>query len=118
MKYMKQLTILLGITFLGEGLYALLPLPVPASIYGLLLLTLALGFGVLKLEQVEETADFLVQIMPLTFIPAAAGLIPAWPLLREFLWPIAAIIVITTVLTMGITGSVTQLVMNRGEEKK
>ena len=118
MKYIGQLTIILGATFLGELLYALLPLPVPAGIYGLLLLVLALAFRLIRLEQVEETGDFLVQIMPVTFIPAAAGLIPAWPLLWEFLLPIVTVILVTTLLTFGVTGKVTEYILNREEKKK
>lgn len=118
MKYIKQLAIILGAAFLGEALYALLPLPIPASIYGLLILALGLALKVIRLEQVEETADFLIQIMPLMFIPAAAGLIPAWPLLRGFLAPILTIVLITTLATMGVTGKVTEFVMSREARRK
>ena len=64
MKYLRQFCIILLISALGEGLHILLPLPVPASVYGLVLMLGTLTSGILKLEQVEDAADFLVEIMP------------------------------------------------------
>ena len=78
MKYLKQFGIILGLSLLGELLNYLIPLPVPASIYGLVLMFLCLHFKVIKLGDVKETAVFLIEIMPLMFIPAAVGLVNAW----------------------------------------
>ena len=75
MKYLRQFCIILLISALGEGLHILLPLPVPASVYGLVLMLGALTSGILKLEQVEDAADFLVEIMPVMFVPAGVGLL-------------------------------------------
>lgn len=113
MKYMKQFSIIIGISFLGELLKVFLPFPIPASIYGLLLMFTALCTGVLKLEQVEGTADFLVEIMPLMFIPAGVGLMKEWDALAEIWLPFALTIVITTVVVMAVTGRVTQRMMRR-----
>ena len=64
MKHLKQFLIILLFSFLGEGLKALLPLPVPASIYGLVLLFAALELGIIKLSAVEDAGKFLIEIMP------------------------------------------------------
>lgn len=108
-------------TFLGEMLYQLLPFPVPASIYGLILMLLALSTKVVKLEQVKVAADFLIEIMPPMFIPAAVGLLVVWPELKKVLLPVLVITVVSTVLVMGITGRIAQNVMvwkRRKEEKR
>ncbi len=115
MRYIKQFLIILGISFLGEGLHHLLPIPVPASIYGLVILFMLLTTGVLKLGQVEETADFLLQIMPVMFIPAAVGIIDSWDVLRPVLLPVVLITVLTTVLVMIVTGRITQWCLHRGK---
>ena len=60
MKYLKQFGIILGLSLLGELLNYLIPLPVPASIYGLVLMFLCLHFKVIKLGDVKETAVFLM----------------------------------------------------------
>ena len=56
----------------------MLPLPVPASVYGLVLLLAALTTGIVKLEQVKETGTYLTGIFPLLFVPAAAGIMELW----------------------------------------
>ena len=117
MKYLRQFCIILLISALGEGLHILLPLPVPASVYGLVLMLGALTSGILKLEQVEDAADFLVEIMPVMFIPAAVGLLNAWDVLRPVVVPVVVVTVATTVLVMGVTGQVTQRVI-RWERKR
>ena len=72
MKYVKQFAMILLVSFAGELLNYLLPLPVPASIYGLVLMLVCLLTGIIKLDAVRDTACFLIEIMPLMFIPAAA----------------------------------------------
>lgn len=116
MKYLKQFLLILLISFLGEGLHVLLPLPVPASVYGLVLMLAGLILGVIKLEQVEEASTFLVEIMPVMFIPAGVGLLTAWDALKPVCVPIVLITVLTTVLVMGVTGWVSQVIIRK--EKK
>ena len=113
MKYVRQFLIILLISALGEGLYALLPLPIPASVYGLILMLTALMTGILKLEQVKEAADFLIEIMPVMFIPAGVGLLTAWGALKPIWLPIAVITAATTVIVMVVTGRVTQAVIRK-----
>ena len=116
MKYLKQFGIILGISFIGEALHHFLPLPVPGSIYGIVILFLALVSGVLKVNQIKETSAFLIEIMPAMFIPAAVGLIDVWDLL-ESKWPVyLLIIVVSTILVMTVSGLITQAVI--GKEKQ
>ena len=116
MKQVKEFGIILAFSFAGEILHAVLPLPVPASIYGIVLLFTALQTGRLKLEAVEGTGKFLVGIMPLMFIPAATGLMTSWGIIRAKLFAYLAIAVITTVLVMVVSGRVTQFFLRRGKE--
>ena len=91
MRFIKQLLIILGVTFAGEALHFLLPLPVPASIYGLVLMLLCLCFKVFPLRAVEETGDFLIDLMPALFIPATVGVMAAWDVLQPVLLQVALI---------------------------
>lgn len=113
MKFLRQFCIILFVSFLGEVLHVVIPLPVPASVYGLVLMLLALCTGTLRTEQVNEAADFLIEIMPVMFIPAAVGLLDAWPALQPVCLPVIAITVITTVVVMAVTGRVTQRLIRR-----
>ena len=116
MKYFRQFFLILAISFAGEILHMVLPLPVPASIYGLVLMLLALVTGIVKIEQVKDTAVFL--IMPVMFIPAAVGLLDSWSVLRPTIVPVIVITVLTTIIVMVVTGRVTQNVIRKGREKE
>ena len=118
MKYVKQFWIILLFCALGEGFRVLLPLPIPASVYGLILLLVALLTGSIKLERVEETADFLVEIMPVMFIPAGVGLLTAWGVLQPIWLPVVVITILTTVIVMVVTGRVTQFVIRKDRRKE
>lgn len=91
---------------------------VPASIYGLVLMLLALVTGIVKIEQVKDTAVFLIEIMPVMFIPAAVGLLDSWSVLRPTIVPVIVITVLTTIIVMVVTGRVTQNVIRKGREKE
>lgn len=108
MKYVKQIGIIGGITFAGELLNYLLPLPVPASVYGMILLFLALCMRFVKEEQIKETADFLLVLMPVMFTGPSVGVIENYASISQGLLGFAVIIVITTAAIMGVTGAVTQ----------
>lgn len=117
MKLLGQFGIILGITFIGEALHTLIPLPIPASIYGLLIMLLCLCTKAIKLEQVQTAANFLVEIMPPMFIPASVGIIAVWTDLRPILTPAAVIMAASTVIVMVCTGRVSQAVI-RAKEKE
>lgn len=117
MKYIMQFLRILAFCFLGEVLHALLPLPIPASIYGLALLLAALKLGLVRLEQVKEAAGFLVAVFPLLFVPGAAGIMELGPLLARIWLPAVLAIALVTVLVMAAAGRVTQAVSRRKEAR-
>ena len=116
MKLLYQFGVILAVTFVGELLYALLPLPIPASSYGLIVMLICLGTKVVKLSQVKIAADFLIDIMPPMFIPAAVGLIVVWGDLKEILIPVVVITCLSTVIVMVCTGKVTQTLIRRKQK--
>ena len=95
----------------------MIPAPVPASIYGMVILFVCLCTKVVKLDDVKDTGMFLIEIMPLMFIPAGAGLIDAWDALRPICVQIVVIMVVSTIVVMIVSGHVTQFVMRRGKKK-
>lgn len=118
MKYIKQFLIILLIAFAGELLNTLLPLPIPASIYGIFILFLCLKFHVIPIHAIRETSIFLVEIMPLLFIPAAVGVLNSWEIIQAQWFPYLIITLASTVIVMVISGRVTQTVIRLGKEKK
>lgn len=113
MKFLRQFMIILLLSFLGEVLKMFIPLPIPASVYGLVLMLLCLVTGILKTSQVKEAAFFLIEIMPVMFIPAAAGLIDSWKVLQTLLLPILVITVVITIFVMVVTGKIAQMIAQK-----
>ena len=118
MKYIKQCFIILIISFIGEGLKYLLPLPIPASIYGMVLLFTGLMTGLIKLEAVTEVGTFLIEIMPLMFIPAGVGLMTSWGTLKAIIVPVSIITVLTNITVMVATGRVSQGIIRKSRGNK
>lgn len=119
MKYLKQIGIILAISFIGEILHALIPLPIPAGIYGIVILFLALETRFLKLDAVRDVSLFLIEIMPVMFIPSAVGLMTAWGIIKDNWLVYIIITVVTTLLVMVVSGWVTQLIIRKtGKSEK
>lgn len=117
MKYLKQFSIILAISCLGELLSLWIPAPIPGSIYGIVLLFLGLVTKVIPIHAVKETGHFLVEIMPVMFIPAAAGVLESWELIASSWLQYGLLTIVTTVAVMGVAGRVTQLFTGKGEKK-
>lgn len=111
MKYLKQVAILFAFTFISEILNRIIPLPIPASIYGLVLLFLCLEFKIIKIDQIKDTADFLLAILPIMFVPSSVGFIKALPLMEQYGIQFFVIGVSTTFMVMIVSGLVTQLIL-------
>ncbi|MBR2811635.1 MAG: CidA/LrgA family protein [Solobacterium sp.] len=113
MKLLKQFGIILLVTCVGEIIHSLLPLPIPGSIYGLVLMFVLLCTKVIKLEHVRSAAGFLIEIMPVMFIPAAVGLIDSWDQLQPILIPTVVIVLSSTVIVMVLTGLTAQFIIKK-----
>ena len=97
MKYVHQFLIIMTISFIGELLGLLLPLPIPASVYGLAIMLICLFTRVIKLNQIEEVADWLILII------------------KELL-VIGIVTLISTIVVMIVTGKVAQVIIERKED--
>lgn len=118
MKYVRQMAVILGFSFLGELCRFLIPLPIPASIYGMVLLFAALALKLVPGEWVKDTGGFLVAILPLLFVTSAVGLLGCIGVVAENAAALVVIILVSTVVTFGVAGIVTQLLMKTKGEKK
>ena len=117
MKFIKQFGIILAISFIGEIMHYLIPLPVPASIYGLVLMLLCLHFGIVHIDSVKDSGKFLIEIMPLMFIPAAVGLIESWKTIGSKIGTYLIITVLSTIFVMIVAGHTTQAFIRFSKSK-
>lgn len=118
MKWLKQFGIILVVSFLGEILGEVIPLPIPASIYGIVILFLCLKLQWIPYESVRETGAFLIEIMPLMFIPAAVGLLESWEVIQPAWLQYIVMTVLSTFVVMIVSGRVTQAVIRRKKRKE
>lgn len=114
MKYIKEFCIILLFSLIGEICSNLLPFPIPASIYGMILLLLALFLKLVKVESVDKTGSLLVSLLPLFLVVPTVGILAHWDLIRSHLVEIVVIIVVTTCLTFGAAGLLTKLFRKGG----
>ncbi len=117
-KYIYQMGIIGGISFIAEALYVLLPFPVPASVYGLIILLVLLLTGVVKPGQVADVADWLLKIMPLLFIGPSVGLIKAADAVKGQILPLIVMCVLSTVGVMAVTSVTAQCLIRRKKGKE
>lgn len=118
MRYLRQFSIILFISLIGEIIHLFISLPIPASIYGLLLMLFGLKTKLIPLNAVEDASMFLIEIMPVMFIPAAVGLLDSWGILGSMLVPFIVITLVSTILVMVITGRVTQFFIRMDKKGK
>lgn len=120
MKYMKQIFIIVGITMVGEVFNACLPLPIPAGVYGLFLMLIGLCTGIIKVSDVEDVGNFLLDLMPMMFIPVSVGLLDSFQAMKAVFIPLVVISAVSTVIVMVVTGKMTEFIIRmmrkRGEK--
>ena len=112
MKYIPQFLYILSFSFIGEVLQAVVPLPIPAAIYGLVLLLLALASGLLKTSQVEDAANWLISIMPILYVPICVKILEYWGVISQNVAAITIITAASTFLVFAVSGLVTQWLQN------
>lgn len=113
MKYLRQTLLIFLFTFLGELLHYLIPMPIPASIYGMVLLFSALALKIVPVKAVADVGGFLTSLLPLLFVAPTVSLVDYWSLISDDIIPILSIILLSTVLVFAVSGRVTQWLVSR-----
>ena len=111
MTYIRQFAVIITVCFIGEVLQKYIPLPVPASIWGLLLMFVSLRTKIFPLKAVDTTSDFILAIMPLLFVPSTVALITTGSTLKKYGIQFLIIGVVSTIVVFGVTGIVTQAII-------
>ncbi|MCK8058442.1 MULTISPECIES: CidA/LrgA family protein [unclassified Fusibacter] len=108
MKILRQLCIILGICILGELISSSLPFPIPGNILGMIIMLMLLTSKIVKKQQVEDVAEFLLSHLAVFFIPAGVGLINVTNIIGKDLLSIISIIILSTIIVMATTGLAVQ----------
>jgi len=104
MEYLMQFAVIAAVYFLGETVSFLIPLPIPGTVYGLVLMFVFLCTGLIKLKRVEKAADFLLNIMPILFVPGSAAVLEYMDVVAGAAWKIFVICMASTFITLAVTG--------------
>ena len=113
----KSFIILFVISCIGEIMHTYIDLPIPASVYGVIILFLSLWGKVIPLEWVESGADMLIAIMPLLFVPSVVKLVTLKELIMDNLFTLLIIIATSSVVVMVVTGKVSQWMIKRKDDE-
>ena len=116
MKYLKQFTLIALVSFFGEVLAYYIPLMIPSSVYGLVIMFILLCSGLLKKEDVKDASSFLLSIMSVMFIPSAVGILNMFSQMKSMVLPLFVITALTTFLVMGVSGKVCDLMLGRKDD--
>ena len=118
MKHLTQIVLIAAVSLLGELLHFLIPLPIPGSIYGLIIMFLLLLTGVIRVAQVKDVGDWLLTLMPIMFIGPTVGLIVTFDSYKDFLIPLGIVATVTTIIVMAVSGTVAQRLIVHTEKKE
>lgn len=121
MKIIKQIGIIFTVCWVSLVIEKILPFAFPASVIGMILLLICLMAGILKMEHIQEKADFLLENMAFFFIPAGVSIINYFDVLKNSVIQLIVICVVSTVVTFAVTAytvTLTIRLMNRRKEEK
>lgn len=121
MKIIKQIGIIFTVCWVSLVIEKILPFAFPASVIGMILLLICLMAGILKMEHIQEKADFLLENMAFFFIPAGVSIINYFDVLKNSVIQLIVICVVSTVVTFAVTAytvTFTIHLMNRRKEEK
>jgi len=117
MKILKELTIVLLITFLGEVLSRGLSLPLPGTVVGMLLLLICLLLKVIKVDSLQSISTYMLDNLAFFFLPAGVGIISSFDLLKGNTIKILFIIFISTFVVLVVTGYTVQVLISLQKKK-
>lgn len=118
MKLFREALIILCIYLLGEIISNLLGLPIPGNILGMIILFILLYTKVVKLEQISNVTNFLLNHLAFFFIPAGVGLMSSVGIIKATWLQLSIICVVSTIVIIGITGTIVQFVAERKESNE
>ncbi|MBQ3037972.1 MAG: CidA/LrgA family protein [Clostridia bacterium] len=115
MQFLLRFLIIALVSFAGELLNYLIPLSVPGSIYGFIIMFILLLTKVIKLDYIKPVSDFLLNVMPVTFIAPGVALITVLSELESILLPLLITVTLSTAVVMGVVGIVVEKIVKRGD---
>lgn len=118
MKFFRESILILVIYFAGELISKLLNIPLPGNIIGMILLFLLLTTNVIKVEKVENLANFFLDHLAFFFIPASVGLMTSFASLKGSISKIIILCILTTIIVISVTGVTVEFICKNKSTNK
>lgn len=118
MRILRQVGLIILICLICEGISSVLPFPFPGSVLAMLVMLLLFCTKILKPEQIKETSDFLLGHMMLVFLPSFVSIVNYFDVLKVIWVKFAIIIIVSTIVTFLVAGTVVTLVTNLQDRAK
>lgn len=113
MKLFREALIIFGIYLLGELISSLLHLPIPGNILGMIILFILLCTKVVKVDNISNVTNFLLDHLSFFFIPAGVGLMTSIGIIKSTWWQLLVVCISTTIIIIGVTGIIIQGILKR-----
>lgn len=108
-QYLRAFALIYLCLFAGNAISALLPLAIPGSIIGMLILFALLASQILPAPWVKPGCHLMIRYMALLFVPIGVGVMNYYDLLSKQFGPIVVSCLISTLVVMLVVGFSTQL---------
>ncbi|MGV3026260.1 CidA/LrgA family protein [Clostridium thermobutyricum] len=118
MKLFREALIILILYIIGEVITAVTHVPIPGNIIAMILLFIALCLKIIKLEQINTISNFFLDHLAFFFLPAGVAVMNSFGLIKANIVQILIVCLVTTAITMTITGLVVQAIANKMDKKK
>lgn len=102
--FLQQAFIFAIIMLISNGIAYISPIPLPASVIGMVILFIALCTNLVELNQVEALSNDLSSIIAFLFVPSGISLINSLDLMQHYAFQIVFVILVATVVLLGTTG--------------
>lgn len=116
MSSLIQVGVLMLTMLVGTVLKELIPVPVPATIYGMILLFILLKAKVIKVHDIEPISSRLLAVLAFLFVPAGVGMINEFNSLKGHIVVVFLAIFLSNFITLFVTGHVVQIIQKRGNK--
>lgn len=113
MKLFREALIIFGIYLLGELVSSVLHLPIPGNIVGMVILFILLYTKIIKVENISNVTNFLLNHLAFFFIPAGVGLMTSLGIIKSTWWQLLVVCLLTTIIIIGVTGIVVQAISRK-----
>lgn len=117
LKLFREALIILGIYLVGELLSSSIHLPIPGNILGMVILFILLCTKIVKVDNISNVTNFLLDHLAFFFIPAGVGLMASLGIIKSTWWQLLIVCILTTTIIIGITGIIVQAISKKTKEK-